>query len=59
MMNKFPKVSIVIAANRGDSYLMECIGECLKLDYPVFDIIVLTDKFKSKKLLCPVKYKYN
>lgn len=58
MMNKFPKVSIIIAANRENTYLKETICECLKIDYPNFDIIVVsTEIFKNnnnKIIIIPV-----
>jgi GT2 family glycosyltransferase len=38
-----PKVSIVIAVGVPGLYIIECIGHCLKLDYPDFEIIALPD----------------
>ena len=53
MMNRLPLVSIIIAANRDDKHLRETVKNCLKLDYPHFEIIVVsTEKFsyQNKKV---------
>ena len=38
-----PLVSIVVACRTVDTYVKECIFECLQLDYPHFELIVLPD----------------
>jgi cellulose synthase/poly-beta-1,6-N-acetylglucosamine synthase-like glycosyltransferase len=38
-----PKVSIVIAVGVPGPYIVECVGHCLKLDYPDYEIIALPD----------------
>ena len=38
-----PFVSIIVACRNLDSYVKECIRECLRLDYPLFELIVLPD----------------
>lgn len=38
-----PLVSIIVACKTIDSYTKECIRECLQLDYPQFELIVLPD----------------
>ncbi|MFH1642630.1 MAG: glycosyltransferase [Nanoarchaeota archaeon] len=40
----FPFVSIIIAAKSNNRYLEECVKNCLKLDYPFFEIIILPDE---------------
>jgi len=37
------KVSIIIPVKTVNDYLLECVGECLKLDYPDFEILVFPD----------------
>ncbi|MFC1692739.1 glycosyltransferase [Candidatus Latescibacterota bacterium] len=39
-----PRVSIIIAVGEPGEYILECIGHCLELDYPDFEIIVLPDE---------------
>ena len=39
-----PKVSIIIAVGVPGEYLDECVGHCLKLDYPDVEILVLPDE---------------
>ena len=39
----FPSVSIIIAVKRNNPFLEESIANCLKLDYPFYEIIVLPD----------------
>ena len=38
-----PFVSIIVACRELDPYVKECIRECLRLDYPLFELIVLPD----------------
>lgn len=38
-----PAVSIVVPTRRVDDHTRECVRECLKLDYPSFEILVVTD----------------
>ena len=38
-----PKVSITIAVKEYNSYLDECVRNCLQLEYPNFEILVLPD----------------
>src|SRR5713101_2970050 len=38
-----PFVSIIVACKEIDSYTNECIRECLQLDYPQFELLVLPD----------------
>jgi GT2 family glycosyltransferase len=40
----FPLFSIIIAVKENNSYLEECIENCLKLDYPFFEILILPDE---------------
>lgn len=39
-----PTVSIVVPTRRVDDYTRECVRECRKLDYPSFEILVVTDQ---------------
>jgi glycosyltransferase involved in cell wall biosynthesis len=52
-IKKFPRVSIIIPVKNKNKYLVECLDHCLALDYPNFEIIVLSDKefelFNSSK----------
>jgi cellulose synthase/poly-beta-1,6-N-acetylglucosamine synthase-like glycosyltransferase len=45
---KEPLVSIIIPCKTIDEYTQKCIGECLKLDYSNFEVIVLPDEKSSK-----------
>lgn len=47
-MNKHPKVSIIIPVREVNDYILESIPEILKLDWPEFEIIIITDKKDSK-----------
>lgn len=38
-----PRVSIVVPTRRVDDFVLECVRECRKLDYPDFEIIVVSD----------------
>jgi len=40
----FPSVSIIIAAKKNNKFLEECVENCLKLDYPFFEIVILPDE---------------
>lgn len=39
-----PRVSIVIPTRTVDDYTRECVRECRKLEYPSFEILVVTDR---------------
>src|SRR2546428_6576253 len=39
----YPFVSIIVACKGIDSYANECIRQCLQLDYPQFELLVLPD----------------
>jgi cellulose synthase/poly-beta-1,6-N-acetylglucosamine synthase-like glycosyltransferase len=41
--DNLPFVSIIVACRTIDPYVKECIFECLQLDYPIFELIVLPD----------------
>jgi len=41
--NRPPFVSIIVACRTIDPYVKECIFECLQVDYPNFELIVLPD----------------
>ena len=43
-VKQFPKVSIIIACRRICSDTRKCVEECLKLDYPDYEIIILPDQ---------------
>jgi len=47
MSNQIPKVSIIIPCKNVDSYAEECIENCLALDYPSFEILLLPDSPSS------------
>lgn len=38
-----PSVSIIIPVKENNCFLEECIGDCLRLDYPFYEIIILPD----------------
>jgi cellulose synthase/poly-beta-1,6-N-acetylglucosamine synthase-like glycosyltransferase len=40
-------VSIIIPVKRSNAMLTECVEHCLRLDYPDFEIIVLSDGAES------------
>ena len=42
-MDRDPKISIVVPCKNVDGYVEECIQNCLGLDYPYFEILVLPD----------------
>ena len=42
-----PTISIIVACREIDEYVRECIQECLRLDYPRFELFVLPDKVGS------------
>ena len=39
----FPFITIIIATKKNNRYLQGCIEKCLKLDYPLFEIVILPD----------------
>ena len=39
-----PLVSIIIATKKNNRFLEECVQRCLKLDYQLFEIVVLPDE---------------
>jgi len=47
MSNQIPKVSIIIPCKNIDGYVQECIENCLALDYPSFEILLLPDSPSS------------
>ncbi|MBL7197953.1 MAG: glycosyltransferase [Candidatus Omnitrophica bacterium] len=40
----FPYISIIVATKKNNRFLEECIQNCLRLDYPFFEVIVLPDE---------------
>jgi len=50
MSNQSPKVSIIIPCKRVDSYVQECIENCLGLDYPSFEILLLPDSSSGAEI---------
>ncbi len=51
-----PFASIIVACRQADAYVLECLRECLKLDYPSFELIVLPDyeeRFQEKVRMVP------
>ena len=48
--NQTPKVSIIIPCKNIDSYVQECIQNCLALDHPSFEILLLPDSPPSLEL---------
>ncbi|MDO8528974.1 MAG: glycosyltransferase [Nanoarchaeota archaeon] len=44
------KISIIIPCKEIDNLTEKCLRECLKLDYPNYEIIVLPDDFGKKEL---------
>ncbi len=42
MSNVLPYITIIIPFSGENAYINECLDQCLKLDYPNFDIIVVT-----------------
>lgn len=54
-MEKYPKISIVIALYVKTVYFIETVNKCLELDYPDFEILIGADKsarlnFKDKRV---------
>ena len=48
-LQEAPFVSIVIAVNRWNPYLEECLARCLALQYPAYEVLVLPDEpFETK-----------
>ena len=43
-MNKFPKISIIIALYKETAYFYESVARSLQLDYPNFEILIGVDK---------------
>ncbi|MCK4952533.1 glycosyltransferase [Candidatus Bathyarchaeota archaeon] len=41
MTSSPPKVSVIIPFYKNEAYLRECVGHCLRLDYPNYEIIVV------------------
>jgi GT2 family glycosyltransferase len=39
-----PTVTIVVPTRRVDDYTRECVRECRRLDYPSFEVLVVTDR---------------
>ncbi|MDD5618291.1 MAG: glycosyltransferase, partial [Candidatus Omnitrophica bacterium] len=39
----FPFVSIIIVVKENNRFLEECVTNCLKLDYPFYEVIILPD----------------
>ena len=44
VMEKYPRVSIVIAVGPYNDNLVECLAACLRLDYPDFEVLVFPDE---------------
>jgi cellulose synthase/poly-beta-1,6-N-acetylglucosamine synthase-like glycosyltransferase len=42
MSSNTPRVSIIIAFYKNEKYLRECLEHCLRLDYPNYEIIVVS-----------------
>jgi len=40
----FPSVSIIIPVKKNNRFLEECVDNCLKIDYPFYEIIILPDE---------------
>lgn len=49
-MNKYPKISIVIALYVKTDYFVETVERCLNLDYPDFEILIGADKSANLNL---------
>ena len=47
MSNQIPIVSIIIPCKNIDGYVQECIENCLALDYPSFEILLIPDSPSS------------
>jgi len=45
-----PKVSIIIPCKNIDTYVQECVENCLAVDYPAFEVLLLPDSPSSLKL---------
>lgn len=43
-MNKFPKISIIIALYKETAHFYEAVAKCLQLDYPHFEILIGIDR---------------
>ncbi len=50
-ISRYPMVSIIITAGKSSAYLEESIQQCLRLNYPSFEIIALPDESPSP---CPL-----
>jgi len=50
MSSQAPRVSIIIPCRNIDSYVQECIQNCLALDYPSFEILLLPDSLSSLEI---------
>jgi len=50
MSNQGPKVSIIIPCKKVDGYVQECIENCLSLDYPSFEILLLPDSCSGAEI---------
>lgn len=51
MKKKNPRVSIVIPCKRIDARTKDCIGQCMKVDYPDYEVLVLPDCDEGKEIL--------
>ena len=43
-MKKYPKVSIIIPLYKITPYFYQAVEECLKLDYPDFEVLIVVDR---------------
>ncbi|MCG2685994.1 glycosyltransferase, partial [Candidatus Parcubacteria bacterium] len=43
-MSKTPQISVIVTAEEFNSYLEECLGHLVKLNYPDFEILVFPTK---------------
>ena len=44
MLNKYPKVSIIVLNYNGKKYLDECFQSLSELDYPNYEVVMVDNK---------------